>query len=103
MLAGGQLDRHSPRGLCRSMRSPPWPWPWPWSRIRPTAASPDCKGRARKFGRWLDQVLDELADLAIHAGIAWAAFRQPVNRSGSSSESCTPPVSICSWSSPPRK
>ena len=26
------------------------------------------------LGRWLDQVLDELADLALHGAIAWAAF-----------------------------
>jgi phosphatidylglycerophosphate synthase len=27
------------------------------------------------FGQWLDQVLDELADLALHAAIAWAMFQ----------------------------
>jgi phosphatidylglycerophosphate synthase len=34
------------------------------------------QGTTSAFGRWLDQVLDELADLALHAAIAWAAFRQ---------------------------
>jgi phosphatidylglycerophosphate synthase len=34
------------------------------------------QGTSSAFGRWLDQVLDELADLAIHAAIAWAAFCQ---------------------------
>lgn len=34
------------------------------------------QGTASAFGKWLDQVLDELADLALHAAIAWAAFRQ---------------------------
>ncbi len=33
------------------------------------------QGTASAFGRWLDQVLDELADLTLHAAIAWAAFR----------------------------
>ena len=32
------------------------------------------QGTSSAFGRWLDQVLDELADLALHAAIAWAAF-----------------------------
>jgi phosphatidylglycerophosphate synthase len=32
------------------------------------------QGTASALGRWLDQVLDELADLALHAAIAWAAF-----------------------------
>jgi phosphatidylglycerophosphate synthase len=39
------------------------------------------QGTSSAFGRWLDQVLDELADLAIHAAIAWSAFRhtnQPI-------------------------
>ncbi|MGC8638618.1 MAG: CDP-alcohol phosphatidyltransferase family protein [Isosphaeraceae bacterium] len=38
------------------------------------------QGTSSAFGRWLDQVLDELADLALHAAIAWSAFassRQP--------------------------
>jgi len=34
------------------------------------------QGTTSAFGRWLDQVLDELADLTLHAAIAWAAFRQ---------------------------
>jgi hypothetical protein len=33
------------------------------------------QGRTSAFGRWLDQVLDELADIALHAAIAWAAFQ----------------------------
>ncbi|HWE35885.1 MAG TPA: CDP-alcohol phosphatidyltransferase family protein [Isosphaeraceae bacterium] len=32
------------------------------------------QGSASDFGRWLDAVLDELADMALHAAIAWAAF-----------------------------
>lgn len=32
------------------------------------------QGTCSAFGRWLDQVLDELADLALHGAIAWAAF-----------------------------
>jgi phosphatidylglycerophosphate synthase len=32
------------------------------------------QGTASDFGRWLDAVLDELADMALHAAIAWAAF-----------------------------
>jgi len=32
------------------------------------------QGTTSAFGRWLDQVLDELADMMLHAAIAWAAF-----------------------------
>jgi len=32
------------------------------------------QGTSSALGRWLDQVLDELADLTLHAAIAWAAF-----------------------------
>ncbi|WP_165251413.1 CDP-alcohol phosphatidyltransferase family protein [Paludisphaera soli] len=32
------------------------------------------QGACTAFGRWLDQVLDELADVALHAAIAWASF-----------------------------
>ncbi len=32
------------------------------------------QGTSSAFGRWLDQVLDELADMMLHAAIAWAAF-----------------------------
>ena len=32
------------------------------------------QGTTSAFGRWLDQVLDELGDMALHAAIAWAAF-----------------------------
>ena len=32
------------------------------------------QGTASEFGRWLDAVLDELSDMALHAAIAWAAF-----------------------------
>ena len=32
------------------------------------------QGTSSAFGRWLDQVLDELADMVLHAAIAWAAF-----------------------------
>jgi hypothetical protein len=34
------------------------------------------QGTSSAFGRWLDQVLDELADIALHAAIAWAAFNR---------------------------
>ncbi len=33
------------------------------------------QGTSSAFGRWLDQVLDELADLVLHAAIAWSLFR----------------------------
>jgi phosphatidylglycerophosphate synthase len=33
------------------------------------------QGTSSAFGRWLDQVLDELADIALHASIAWATFQ----------------------------
>jgi phosphatidylglycerophosphate synthase len=33
------------------------------------------QGTCSAFGKWLDQVIDELADLALHAAIARAAFR----------------------------
>jgi hypothetical protein len=32
------------------------------------------QGTSSAFGRWLDQSLDELTDLALHTAIAWAAF-----------------------------
>jgi hypothetical protein len=34
------------------------------------------QGTCSSFGRWLDQFLDELTDLALHAAIAWWAFRR---------------------------
>ena len=34
------------------------------------------QGTSSVFGRWLDQVLDELADMALHAAIAWSAFNR---------------------------
>ena len=40
------------------------------------------QGTSSAFGRWLDQVLDELADMALHAAIAWAAFCRDGSRSG---------------------
>ncbi len=33
------------------------------------------QGTCSAFGKWLDQVVDEFVDLALHAAIAWAAFR----------------------------
>ena len=32
------------------------------------------QGTASEFGRWLDGVLDEMADMALHAAIAWGLF-----------------------------
>ncbi len=32
------------------------------------------QGTSSPFGRWLDGVLDELADMVLHGAIAWAAF-----------------------------
>jgi phosphatidylglycerophosphate synthase len=32
------------------------------------------QGTSSAFGRWLDEFLDELVDLTLHAAIAWAAF-----------------------------
>ncbi|MDB5353403.1 MAG: phosphatidylglycerophosphate synthase [Planctomycetota bacterium] len=37
------------------------------------------QGTASEFGRWLDALLDELVDMALHAAIAWAAFRATGN------------------------
>lgn len=33
------------------------------------------QGTSSEFGRWLDEVLDELADLSLHGAIAWMMFR----------------------------
>jgi hypothetical protein len=33
------------------------------------------QGTSSPFGRWLDHVLDELCDLALHAAIAWSMFQ----------------------------
>jgi len=33
------------------------------------------QGTSSSFGRWLDHVLDELADVALHAAIAWSVFQ----------------------------
>jgi phosphatidylglycerophosphate synthase len=32
------------------------------------------QGTSSALGRWLDQICDELADMVLHAAIAWAAF-----------------------------
>lgn len=32
------------------------------------------QGTASEFGRWLDSVVDELCDMALHAAIAWGAY-----------------------------
>jgi hypothetical protein len=32
------------------------------------------QGTASDFGRWLDALLDELGDMALHAAVAWSAF-----------------------------
>ena len=32
------------------------------------------QGTATPFGRWLDALLDEAADMALHAAVAWSAF-----------------------------
>ncbi len=32
------------------------------------------QGTASEFGRWLDALLDEFADLALHAAVAWSMF-----------------------------
>lgn len=32
------------------------------------------QGTASEFGRWLDSVLDELCDMALHAAIAWGVY-----------------------------
>lgn len=37
------------------------------------------QGTASEFGRWLDEVLDETADMALHAAISWAAFVASAN------------------------
>jgi phosphatidylglycerophosphate synthase len=33
------------------------------------------QGTSSPFGRWLDQVVDELADLILHAAVAWSMFQ----------------------------
>ncbi len=37
------------------------------------------QGTASEFGRWLDAVLDEAADLALHAAVAWALYSHSGN------------------------
>ncbi|WP_165235085.1 CDP-alcohol phosphatidyltransferase family protein [Aquisphaera insulae] len=37
------------------------------------------QGTNSPFGRWLDQVLDELSDMALHAAIAWSAYTSTGN------------------------
>lgn len=32
------------------------------------------QGASSRFGQWLDATLDEMADMALHAAIAWAAY-----------------------------
>jgi phosphatidylglycerophosphate synthase len=32
------------------------------------------QGTGSAFGRWLDEFLDEMVDMALHAAIAWSAF-----------------------------
>jgi len=39
------------------------------------------QGTASEFGRWLDAVLDEFADMALHAAIAWGMFARSGNTS----------------------
>lgn len=34
------------------------------------------QGTSTNFGRWLDAVLDELSDIALHGAIAWSLFSQ---------------------------
>lgn len=38
------------------------------------------QGTASEFGRWLDSNLDELGDMALHAGAAWAAYARDPSR-----------------------
>ena len=37
------------------------------------------QGTASEFGRWLDAVLDELADMALHMAVAWGLFASTRN------------------------
>lgn len=37
------------------------------------------QGTASEFGRWLDAVLDEFADVALHSAIAWGLFARSGN------------------------
>ena len=74
MLAAAGLVAVGPAGWIGRVGRRRWPWRWPWCSTPPTAASPGLQGTSSAFGRWLDQVLDELADMALHAAIAWAAF-----------------------------
>ena len=54
------------------------------------------QGTSSAFGRWLDEFLDELADMALHAAIAWSAFAATAGPSGCCSASPTPRESISS-------
>ena len=51
-------------------------WPWALALVLDTADGhlARLQGTASEFGRWLDAWLDELADMALHAATAWAAF-----------------------------
>ena len=63
VLAAGSAGRSS---RCR--------WRWRWCLTPPTAASPGCREPARPLAGGSTRSLDELADMALHAAIAWAAF-----------------------------
>jgi phosphatidylglycerophosphate synthase len=61
---------------------PPWASRWLASAALAVALVLDTadghlarlQGTTSEFGRWLDANLDELGDMALHAGIAWSAF-----------------------------
>ena len=47
------------------------------------------QGTASEFGRWLDAMLDELGDMALHAAIAWAAFARDGRRRLAARRACS--------------
>ena len=52
-------------------------WRWRSALVLDTADGrlARLQGTSSAFGRWLDHVLDELADITLHAAIAWSMFQ----------------------------
>ena len=57
---GRHRRRPAAQAVIRSVRDRRWPWRRPWSSTPPTAAWRRLQGTGSAFGRWLDDVLDEL-------------------------------------------
>ena len=72
LLAAGLIAAGLPAGsVARPSRRR-----WPLALVLDTADGrlARLQGTSSAFGRWLDQFLDEMADMALHAAIAWSAF-----------------------------